>query len=83
MIARSTSEKFKLKIKRIPLLAICGMILGRIIPGYIQYRGLVKKYGDNVAILRTAWHGTGDYYICGMYLREFLQMNRINNYGVV
>ena len=31
-------------------------------------------------ILRTAWHGTGDYYICGMYLPAYLKQQGISDY---
>lgn len=31
-------------------------------------------------ILRTAWHGTGDYYICGMYLPTYLKQQKISDY---
>ena len=31
-------------------------------------------------ILRTAWHGTGDYYICGMYLPAYLKQRGISDY---
>lgn len=67
-------------IKKHPLPAMCAAIIGRIIPGYFQYAGLVKRYGKDVSILRTAWHGTGDYYICGMYLEEYLRTNQIDDY---
>ena len=31
-------------------------------------------------IFRTAWHGTGDYYICGMYLPAYLKQQGILDY---
>lgn len=73
-------EKIKQIVKRIPLLAIPILIIAKIIPGFLLYRKFVKKYGSDVEILRTAWHGTGDYYICGMYLPEYIEQNRISNY---
>lgn len=80
MIVPLNSTRIKRAIKRIPLLASFAVILTRIVPGYVQYRRLIKKYGDDVAILRAAWHGTGDYYICGMYLSEYLRLNEIINF---
>lgn len=73
-------EQIKKTIKNMPLLAIPAVIVGKILPGFVQYCKLIKKYGSDVSILRTAWHGTGDYYICGMYLPEYLKQNRISNY---
>ncbi|WP_298068259.1 hypothetical protein [uncultured Mailhella sp.] len=70
----------KRMIQKAPFFAFCTAIIGRVIPGYFQYAILVKRFGRNTAILRTAWHGTGDYYICGMYLQDYLWSNRIDDY---
>ena len=67
-------------VKRRPFLAIPLTMMTKILPGYRQYRKIVRRYGSTVSVLRTAWHGTGDYYICGMYLPAFLKENGISNY---
>lgn len=67
-------------LKRFPLLCIPVLVIGKVLPGYFQYKKIVRQYGADVKILRTAWHGTGDYYICGLYLREYLRQNHIENY---
>lgn len=67
-------------IKNRPLLAMPAVLAGKVLPGFFQYARLICKYGSDVSILRTAWHGTGDYYICGMYLPAYLEENKISNY---
>lgn len=73
-------NRIKKWIKSKPLLAIPFVLIQKILPGYFLYRELVKRYGVHTAIFRTAWNGTGDYYICGMYLREYLKQNNISDY---
>lgn len=73
-------NKIKQLLKKSPFLTFGFAVLGRIIPGYLQFRSLIKRFGRDASIMRTAWHGTGDYYICGMYLYEYLRLNEINNY---
>lgn len=51
-----------------------------VLKGFRQYKKIVKKYGKDVAILSTAWYGTGDYFICGLYLESFLTKHDISNY---
>lgn len=72
--------QIKRLIKKNPILAFSAVIAMRILPGYFQYCKLVRQFGKETAILRTAWHGTGDYYICGMYLPAYLQENGIHDF---
>lgn len=72
--------KVKEILKKYPLIMIPLVFYGKVFQGYRLYKKIVKKYGDDVKIFRTAWHGTGDYYICGLYLREYLMKNKIVNF---
>ncbi|MBQ9334416.1 MAG: hypothetical protein IJS12_08800 [Lachnospiraceae bacterium] len=51
-----------------------------IVSGYRLYATLLKIYGVNVNILYTVPFGTGDYYICGLYLKNWRKKNNIENY---
>lgn len=73
-------NKIKKWIKRTPFLAIPLVIIHKILPGFFLYRKITKQYGEHTKIFRTAWHGTGDYYICGMYLRAYLKQQGISDY---
>ena len=44
-------------VKRRPFLAIPLTMMTKILPGYRQYRKIVRRYGSTVSVLRTAWHG--------------------------
>lgn len=61
-------------------MSIAAVFFAKVYPGYQVYKRLIRRYGEDVKILRTAWHGTGDYYICGMFLREYLRKNNIKNF---
>ena len=78
--AVSPTRTLRHLIQKAPFLAFCAAVVGRIIPGYVQYARLVKHFGMDTAILRTAWHGTGDYYICGTYLQDYLRSNQTDDY---
>lgn len=73
-------NKIKKWIKRTPFLAIPLVIIHKILPGFFLYRKITKQYGEQTKIFRTAWHGTGDYYICGMYLPAYLKQQGISDY---
>lgn len=73
-------NKIKKWIKRTPFLAIPLVIIHKILPGFFLYRKITKQYGEHTKIFRTAWHGTGDYYICGMYLPAYLKQQEISDY---
>ncbi len=73
-------SRWKTLCKQYPSIAIPGILLTRVMVGYFQYIRIVRRYGSDVSIFSTAWHGTGDYYICGMLLSDFLHENEINNY---
>lgn len=73
-------KTIKRLVQKVPLLAFCAVVITRIIPGYLQYAKLVRRFGKDTQILRTAWHGTGDYYICGMYLQHYLITNQIDDF---
>lgn len=51
-----------------------------ILAGVEVYSKLLEKYGGDVTILGCAFGGTGDYYICGLYLEEWLKEQTIKNY---
>ena len=73
-------DRVKGILKKYPLVMIPMVFYGKVFQGYRLYKKLVKKYGEDVKILRTAWHGTGDYYSCGLFLREYLKENKIENF---
>ena len=73
-------DRIKRWVKKTPLLGIPLVIISKILPGFLLYRKIIKRYGERTAILRTAWHGTGDYYICGMYLPAYLKQQEISDY---
>ena len=73
-------KTIKRLVQKVPLLAFCAAVITRITPGYLQYAKLVRRFGKDTRILRTAWHGTGDYYICGMYLQHYLIANQIDDF---
>ena len=51
-----------------------------VLEGYKVYSKIIERYGADAIILGNAIKGTGDYYICGQYLRSWLNQNGINNY---
>ena len=73
-------QGFREKLKKISIFRIFVMFFARIYPGYRIYADLLKKVGNGGVLLGTAWRGTGDYYICGLYLSAWLQKNGISNY---
>lgn len=68
------------KFKGNGLYKIFNLFRRDVLKGFRDYEKIVKKYGSDVAILSTAWRGTGDYFICGLYLDAFLKQNHISNY---
>lgn len=56
------------------------VFLKLILPGYRVLARLVRKYGDDTLLLSCAIRGTGDYYLCGMYLRTWVEQNHIPNF---
>ncbi len=51
-----------------------------VLAGFEVYSDLIEEYGDDVTILGCAFYGTGDYYISGLFLPEWLKKNIISNY---
>lgn len=51
-----------------------------VMSGFGDYSTIIEKYGDDVTILGCALAGTGDYYICGLYLDAWLKKHNISNY---
>ena len=49
-------------------------------PGYKYYRNIKKEFGSDASILICPHKGTGDIYFIGLYLKEFLNINKIDNY---
>lgn len=48
--------------------------------GYRLYARILKLYGVDVQVLYTVPFGTGDYYICGLYLKEWSDSLNHQNY---
>ena len=63
-----------------PMCILVVFALKIMVLGYAGYAGLKKRYGADCSILVCAYHGTGDYYICGMYLRAWLEKHSVKNY---
>ena len=70
----------KEKLERFHILRIPIVFLKRVLAGYRLYSNLIKKYGEQTEILATTWQGTGDYYICGLYLKAWIDKNEVNNF---
>lgn len=51
-----------------------------ILVGYHIYKKIIMKYGDDLIILACAPMGTGDYYLCGLYLQTWLEKHACKNY---
>ena len=51
-----------------------------VLAGFRVYSELIETYGDDVTILGCAPLGTGDYFICGLYLQEWSNRNSINKF---
>lgn len=68
------------KIKQSGLYKIHHLFNADVLKGFEDYKKIVNKYGKDVVIFSTAWRGTGDYFICGLYLQEYLRVNNIENY---
>lgn len=51
-----------------------------VLRGYRVYRRLIAVYGSDTVILQCAHKGTGDYYLCGLYLQQWLEQNGVSNY---
>lgn len=62
------------------LVKLNDMFLDHVVSGYRIYEELLNKYGDDAKILACAWHGTGDYYICGLYLDSWLKVNNVKRF---
>lgn len=75
-ILTSTKER----LKQVHPLRIFIMFFFRVMLGFSLYRNLLRKHSDGTVLLGTAWLGTGDYYICGCLLPEWLKKNRIEKY---
>lgn len=79
-IIKLTKEKVKRKVRQSGAYKISSIFRYEVLKGFEVYGKMVRKYGSDVVIFFTAWRGTGDYYICGMFLEEYLKANDINNY---
>ncbi len=77
---KSIRERVKRKIKQSGIYTINNIFRNEVLKGLEEYGMMINKYGSDVNIFFTAWRGTGDYYICGMYLQEYLIANKIDNY---
>ena len=51
-------DRVKGILKKYPLVMIPMVFYGKVFQGYRLYKKLVKKYWEDVIILRTAWHCT-------------------------
>ncbi len=67
-------------LKRFDLLRIPVVFVKRVLTGYRLYSRLISKYGDDTELLATAWRGNGDYYICALYLKAWLERNGVKNF---
>uniref|UniRef100_UPI000686A7BE hypothetical protein n=1 Tax=Clostridium saccharoperbutylacetonicum TaxID=36745 RepID=UPI000686A7BE len=50
--------------------------------GLDVYIKIINKYGDDVNIFMMPLTGTGDMYLAGTYLKEYIENNNIKNYVV-
>ncbi|WP_411678493.1 glycosyltransferase family 2 protein [Caproicibacter sp.] len=74
--------EIKDRLKRITLLRMSSCYNVQIKKGYQIYQHLLAKYGRDVQILVCPWPGSGDAYIAGMLLKDYLKKNNISNYVV-
>ncbi|MCM1183102.1 MAG: hypothetical protein NC337_06995 [Roseburia sp.] len=68
------------KLKESGLYKINDLFKREVLKGFEEYGKIVNEYGSDVVVFATAWRGTGDYFICGLYLEEYLKVNNIDNY---
>lgn len=66
------------KLERTALAQSC-----RILEGVWRFRRLKKKYGEGCVIFVCPYTGTGDIYLIGLLLGQFLENEKINDYVFV
>ena len=77
---QSLVEKLKSKIFPESFLKLNQIFKETVLVGFREYSEIIKTYGDDVTILGCAPKGTGDYYICGLYLEAWLERNNVSKY---
>ena len=56
------------------------VFLRTVMAGFKIYSEIIHQYGEDVVILGCAPKGTGDYYLCGMYLKAWMVKHNYTNY---
>jgi len=54
-----------------------------IIRGYILYKSILRKYGEQCIVLVCPYTGTGDIYLIGVLLQQYIEKEEIDNYALV
>lgn len=71
-------------IKRLMTLPPIGIIVSFVVQilltDYAVYAKAKKLYGRDCVVLGTAMRGTGDYYLCGLYLHSWLKEQNITDF---
>lgn len=73
-------RRLKQNFKENGIYKIFNLFTSDVLKGFKEYKKIVNEYGSDVAIFSTAWRGTGDYFICGLYLETYLKKYNISNY---
>ena len=67
----------------VPLLLKMAIETMKSVKGLLLYRRIMKPFGSNCKMLLCPYPGTGDIYLTGMYLNEYLKKNNIEEYVLV
>lgn len=79
-VVHDTAIKRRIKSGDCQFIRIYKVFKDDVLHGYDVYKKIIRQFGVNVKILYTVPLGTGDYYLCGLFLRDYLRSNNITNY---
>ena len=69
--------------RNVPLLLKMAIETKKSVKGLLLYRRIMKPFGSNCKMLLCPYPGTGDIYLTGMYLNEYLKKYNIKEYVLV
>lgn len=70
----------KARIKRSGIYMAIWNYIHHVKKGFEIYAGIKKKYGNDCRVMLCPHSGTGDVYVIGLYLKEFVEREGIENY---
>lgn len=80
---RDKLQKLRSKIKTISPIFMMVIFYQYTYRGYLLYRKLLKKFGEDTHLLLIPYEGTGDAYIVGWMIEQYIQDHHIQKYQII